>query len=527
MRGLRILTGEQMRTADREAIDIWRIPSRVLMENAGRGVVEGIQHVVEHWQDKVFIIACGRGNNGGDGLVVARHLRQRDVAQVYPIILGARERLSEDMSWNLELYEKNYGGVPNIQTLNEWVDWSQRMGEPDVLIDAVLGTGLKAPLEGFLAEWVEMVNRYRKTLRVAVDIPTGLDADRSEFIGPAIKAHYTFTMGGLKPCLVFPPACIEAGKCYVVTIGTPEEVLKKYGNLVWPSVREMLSWLPPRPVLSHKGMFGRILIIAGSAGRLGAAAMAARSALRIGAGLVTLVVPHGCWSSVMSMADEIMTLGVKDEEGFFCPESLFDIEKELANSDVVILGPGIGTKDSVVDFVENFLEVWSGPLVVDADGLNCLAQRPRNIERFSEDTVLTPHPGEMARLVETSTTRVLEERVKIAQEFVESFPVTLVLKGYRTLIVHPSGLTVVNPTGGPALATAGMGDILSGFIGGLWGQVGDGFRAAVLGVYLHGLAGDIAAQKLGEPFVVAQDLLKTIHDAWVLFRESVHEPWRL
>lgn len=526
MIGIPVFDAEGMRQADREAIEDLGIPSLVLMENAGRGVVEGLQHVLDDALSQRYAIVCGRGNNGGDGLVVARHLLDRGVREVWPVLTAEPERLSEDAHWNYQQLLMRGITIPVIRDMDSWLSWWSSNYRPAVLVDALFGTGLTRPLQGFPAEWVEWANNQSDLIRVAIDIPSGLFAGDSQVHGPAFRADFTFTMAGTKRCLVFPPACEYAGAWYVVTIGTPPDVLKKHTRLYQASPMILKTWLKRRPLEAHKGQFGRILVIGGSPGRLGAAWMAGMAALRAGAGLVTVVVPESCWTSLMAMSRELMTLGLPDRDGYLGPIALDRLKPELEKADVVILGPGIGTAPSVEGFIDGLLDCWKGMLLVDADGLNILAQHPDWIERCPEDTVFTPHPGEMARLTGESVHYILEHRLDIARSFAETNEVILVLKGYRTLVAHPDGTVIVNPTGNPGMATAGMGDILSGVIGGFMGQLGDPWRSAILGVYLHGAAGDLARDKKTEESLIATDLLETLCEA-VSFLEQANDPWRL
>jgi NAD(P)H-hydrate epimerase len=511
---MRILTGVQMREADRIAIEVLGIPSLLLMENAGRGVVEGIQRVVPDWRKRRYLIACGRGNNGGDGLVAARHLRLAGVASVDVVLLGTKDQVRGDARWNLEHYEGHYGPVFEIPDEDTWLRWKRdHPAGWDVVVDALFGTGLQKPLTGFPAAWVTEVNEWRAVIRIAVDVPSGLSADTWEVIGPAFRADYTFTMGAPKVCLVFPPACAWAGQWFVVPIGIPPAVLEGASDLIWPDPAELAVWLPPRPLDAHKGQFGRVVVVGGSPGKLGAPYMAGKSALRSGAGLVTVAVPRTLWPSLMGSLDETMTLGVTDTDGHWSASALEELRPLLETADVLIVGPGLGTSPGAQALMDGLLEMWRKPMVVDADGLNVLALHRDWLERLPPMSVLTPHWGEMARLTGESVETIGRERSRLSREFAQRYGVVLVLKGYRTLTAVPDGRVFVNPTGNPGMATAGMGDVLSGFIGGLLGQTRDPVAAAVLGVYLHGRAGDLAARRKGALPLTATDLWETIGEA--------------
>ncbi len=525
--GYRICTGEEMRESDRITIEEWGVPSLVLMENAGRGVVEGLTHKFPDWKKRTYIIACGRGNNGGDGLVVARHLKQRGVRHVYPVILGDKQKVRGDAKWNLDFYEAQFEEVPSVNSAEEWHGFFEQctLSPGTILIDAVLGTGLTRPLEGFLAEWVLHVN-HLPVCRIAIDIPTGLFAGSGEIPGPAFRAHETFTMGAPKYCMVFPPALEYCGNWHVVTIGTPEKVLHRVSRLIWPTRDALCELLPVRQLESHKGHYGRIFVIGGRPGTVGAVWMAGMSALKAGGGLVTLCVPQSVQSALLANPDELMTLGLPDEHGAISVEAMEVLRQYFPQVDILVVGPGLGIDRATEAFMGALLTEWKGPIVIDADGLNILSRAIDLLDLLSPDAILTPHPGEMARLTGLTTADVQKDRLSVVKELSEQTNAIVVLKGYRTLVAHPSGHVVVNPTGNPGMASAGMGDILSGIIGGLLGQLEASFEAAVLGVYLHGLAGDLGAEQSHMNTLTATDLLATLAQAFRIVEQG-DETWHV
>ncbi len=508
---MRILTGTEMREADRRTIEDLGVSSLLLMENAGRGIVEWIAHNLPRWSTRRYLIVCGPGNNGGDGLVVARHLRLRGVAHVDVVLFGRKDRVRGDAFWNLAHYTTHYGPVEEITDLDAWHRWVQTHPAGwDVLIDALFGTGLKRPLEGWYAAWVEEVNAWSGVTRIAVDVPSGLSTETWQLIGPAVRAHVTLTLAAPKICMIYPPAAEYVGRWVVIPIGIPPAVLAAQSHRIWPEPADLAAMLPNRPLTAHKGHFGRVLVLGGGPGKLGAAYMAGMSALRIGAGLVTVCVPESLWPALMASANELMTLGVKESDGYWCADSMETLEPLLDRADVLVIGPGMGTHPTVAEFLRILWSRWTRPVVVDADGLNLIAQHADLRERVPPGSILTPHWGEMARLIGQSTEVIDRERFAIATRWAQDTQTVLVLKGYRTLIALPDGRVFINPSGNPGMATAGMGDILSGFIGGLLAQTGDPVRAAVLGVYLHGRAGDLAADRIGQMPLTATDLWTTI-----------------
>jgi NAD(P)H-hydrate epimerase len=510
---MRILNAAQMREADRRTIEEVGIPSLVLMENAGRQVVAVMEVAFDNLADRRVAILCGRGNNGGDGFVVARTLRQRNV-EVSVFLVGRLADVRGDARTNLEILGRV--GLPVVEIAGE-LDWELHASEVvghDLIVDALFGTGLKSPLSGLLETIVEDVNSSPVPV-VAIDLPSGVSADTHEVIGPAIQAALTVTLCAPKIPLVLPPARNLAGDLAVADIGIPEAVIDA---LEGPDLRlltadDLRPLVQPRPRDAHKGTFGHVLVVAGSRGKTGAAHLAAVGALRSGAGLVTVATPASCQPVVASLGAEYMTEGLAETEAGTVSAFAVDDVVRMPGT-VIAAGPGLGATDAVAAFVSGLLERANVPLVLDADALNALAGDPgRLVAREGQTVVITPHPGEMARLLGIATAEVQAHRLESARTLATTHRLFVVLKGHRTIIATPDGEAFINTTGNPGMATGGTGDVLTGMIAAWLGQLGDPALACCLAVYLHGAAGDLAADDEGEISMIAGDLVQHIGDA--------------
>lgn len=470
---MKILTTAQMREADRRTEELG-LPGALLMENAGHRVVELLAREFAPLSQHRIVILCGKGNNGGDGLVVARQLFTR----FSPRALWAV--LAEEPPANIATLQAT--GCPVFDQV------TPEMQTATIVVDALLGTGLSGPPREPYAALI--ATQFPLAKIVAVDIPSGLASDAPETAWPHLRADYTVTFTAPKPAHVLEPNASACGRLHVEPIGTPDSLLPKETILSEPSL--FADLFAPRLATAHKGTFGHALIIGGAAGKTGAASMAGIAALRMGAGLVTVC------SDQPSPTPELMH------------EPLANMRRAATDKTVLAIGPGLG----VSSLVKPLLDESKQPVIIDADALTVMAG-----QRFPRraNVILTPHPGEMARLANTSTAEVQKDRLKLARSFARDREVTLVLKGRNTLIAFPDGQVFVNPTGGPAMATGGSGDILTGLIAGLVAQFPDRLREAVpAAVWLHGRAGDLAARELGEQCVIATDLLRflpqAIHD---------------
>ncbi len=506
---MRVLTAAQMREADRRTIEDVGIPSIVLMENAGRQVVAAMEAIHSDLADRRVAVLCGRGNNGGDGFVVARTLAQRDV-DVAVFLLGRVADVRGDARVNLEALGRIGVTVVEIADSSAWELHFSEVSDCTLIVDAIFGTGLNAPVTGLIESVIADINASGIPV-VAVDLPSGLSADSADPIGPSIEAGVTVTLGAPKLPLVLPPGELRAGDIVIADIGIPGAVVDGLSGprlelLTRATMRELI---PVRAADSHKGDYGRVLVVAGSRGKTGAAHLAALAALRTGAGLVTVATPGSCQSVVAAMTPEYMTEPLPETEQGLDPEAV-DRVLDLAR-DVVAIGPGLGTASGTRDFVKQLVDRAASPLVVDADGLNAFAGDPDRLTgREGRDVIITPHPGEMGRLVGMSADEVQASRVEIARNFASAHHLYVVLKGHRTLVATPDEKVFINPTGNPGMATGGTGDVLTGMIAGLLAQMLDAEAACRLGVYLHGVAGDLAVGEHGEMGMIASDLIGRI-----------------
>jgi ADP-dependent NAD(P)H-hydrate dehydratase / NAD(P)H-hydrate epimerase len=519
---MKILTAAEMQRVDRLSTEELGIPSLTLMENAGRAVVDFLAERFGPLESERMVIVAGRGNNGGDGMVVARLLAERGL-RPRVILLADPKNLRGDAAAN---FARLSGLELEVATdLAAWQRARALLAGTTLLVDAILGTGLSQPLRGFFLEVVRDINSAFPAARVvAVDLPSGISADKGDLIGESLRADATVTFTAPKVAHVFPPASERIGEWVVRAIGTPAELLENDPSLRLNLVtRADVRWVAaPRAADSHKGNFGHVLVVAGSVGKTGAAALAAKAALRAGAGLVTVATVKSAMPIVAAHGMEYMTEPLPETEaGTISLGALDRLEKLLKGKTVVALGPGLGQAPETVECIRAAVNKYDLPLLLDADGLNAFAECPELLRPkssgFRSPTILTPHPGEMARLTGKSSAEILANRVAVAREFAERQSQVLVLKGYRTLTASPDGQVYVNPTGNPGMATGGTGDVLTGLIAGLLAAFASRPAAlvAAAGVFLHGLAGDIAARELGEASMMAGDLLDRLPRAFL------------
>jgi ADP-dependent NAD(P)H-hydrate dehydratase / NAD(P)H-hydrate epimerase len=510
---MRVLNTQQMREADRRTIDEIGIPAIVLMENAGRQAVAAMEAAFDDLATSHVGVLCGRGNNGGDGFVIARTLIQRGV-ETSVFLLGSVADVRGDARTNLEVLGRIGLTVVEITNAQEWELHFSEISRCELLVDAILGTGFHGQLSGLLETVVADVNGLGVPV-VAIDLPTGVSADTPEVEGEAIEASMTVTLGAPKIPLILPPADSHSGDLVIADIGIPLPLLDEVeGPYIELLTRErMRELVPVRASDSHKGDFGRVLVVAGSLGRSGAAHLAAIGALRSGAGLVTIATPKSCLPIVAAMAPEYMTEGLEETTSGTVDYAALDRVLEF-KADVIAVGPGLGQSPGTAAFVHGLLERAGVPLVLDADALNAFSGDPdRLIGRDGVDVVITPHPGEMARLLNTSVEAVQHDRLRHATEFAARHRVHVVLKGHRTIIAGPDNRAFINLTGNSGMATGGTGDLLTGMIAAWFGQLLDAEAACKLSVYLHGAAGDLAEADEGDVALVAGDVAARLGDA--------------
>ena len=501
---MKVLTAAQMREIDRKTIESG-IPGIVLMENAGSRVVDFLAEKFAPLEMQRIVVLCGKGNNGGDGLVIARQLHTRfKLRALYVVLAGSAQEMKGDAAANLRMLLAS-GGVYGTELTAE-------MHVATVVVDALLGTGLHGPAEGSVLGWIEAINQgFPLAQIVAVDVPSGMQSDTGNVQGVMVTADYTVTLTAPKVCQVLSPAAERCGKLRVAPIGTPPDLFEKDASLNLSLTQpEMFRHLfEPRELDSNKGRYGHVLVLAGARGKTGAAAMSGMSALRAGAGLVTIGSADDAIEPIAAYAPELMTAPLARTDAGSISTHAFDdgaLLKLAESKTVVALGPGLGSHPDTVRFVERALDQLHLPMVLDADGLNAMAGKhiPTPAPR-----ILTPHPGEMGRLASRSVHDVQADRVGVARWFAREHGVVLVLKGHRTVIAFPDGRAFVNPTNSPALATGGTGDVLTGLIAGLLAQFPDQLEEAVLAaVYLHGRCGVLGAEEAGDKTFVATDIFK-------------------
>jgi NAD(P)H-hydrate epimerase len=502
---MKVLTAAQMREVDRRTIELG-IPGLILMENAASRVVEFLAETFSPLAAQRIVVLCGKGNNGGDGMAIARQLQVRFTpASLHVVLAGEPQEFKGEAAENLRMLR--VCGCPVAR------DIAPEMRRATLVLDALLGTGLKGPATGRMLEFIHEVNSgFPDAKVVAVDIPSGLESDSAESAGESVLADYTVTFTAPKVAQVMPPNCARVGRLRVAPIGSPPELYEK-DDAIFLSLVEQRALAPlfgPRKPWAHKGDFGHVLVIGGSRGKTGAAAMAGVAALRSGAGLVTVASAESAIPVIASHAEELMTEPLPETDSGGISQRAFDyghLDSILETKDVVAIGPGLGTHTETVALVRRIVAECGKPLVIDADGLNALAgwEMPSG----GALRVLTPHPGEMARLSGLTTAQIQADRVGVARSYATDRKVILVLKGYRTLIAFPGGQVWINPTGTPAMASGGTGDVLTGAAAGLLAQFPQQPATAVAAaVYLHGLAGQLGAAELGEKSLIATDLFR-------------------
>jgi ADP-dependent NAD(P)H-hydrate dehydratase / NAD(P)H-hydrate epimerase len=529
---MKIVTSAEMRSIDRVTSERFGIPSVTLMENAGSAVAEFAFDSYPH--AKTFGVICGKGNNGGDGFVAARKLQQGG-REVRLLLLADPAELQGDAAANFARLQKNSvsretalekpsGG--SLAIFNAW-------GEPafreifgcDVLIDAILGSGFRPPVGGVYAEAIAKINAAIAPV-VAVDVPSGADADvMGDQTGAVARADAIVTFTAPRPAHVF--GNLTPGPTVIAAIGTPPEAIESSLNLQVITPKEISELVGPRPRDSNKGMYGHVLVAGGSLGKTGAAAMAGFSALRSGAGLVTVATPQSELGTVAAYRPELMTEPLSEtDQGSISIEAFEEFNRIAENKTVLAIGPGISRDPSTEEFVRAVVTKSQTPVVLDADGLNAFEGRAQELNGHDRTLVLTPHPGEMARLTGLSTAAIQRDRINVARAFAQDHQLVLVLKGDRTIIANANGEAWVNTTGNPGMATGGTGDILTGLVAGMLAQNPKrAFLAVLAAVYLHGLAGDIATESTGEQSLVATDLITALPEAFRRLRAQAAEKW--
>ena len=505
-----LVTADEMREMDHRTIASFGVPGRVLMENAGLGAANVMQAHFPGLESKKVGVLAGRGNNGGDGFVIARYLSFRGV-KVTVFLFSKKGKVKGDAGANLALLEPLDIPVVEVEDSAALKKKKAAMRQQDVWVDALLGTGLNADVRGHYREAIEFINRRNQPV-FSVDLPSGLNSDTGQVCGSCIRAQVTATFGFAKLGLKTFPGAALCGDLAIIDIGIPpyiaEAVNPRQFLLTGMALRAIVGNRAPD---AHKGTTGHVLVVAGSPGKTGAAAMTATAAMRAGAGLVSLGVPEGLNPVVEPQVTEVMTIALPEtDNGSLDASAAAIVQAHLAGKRCLAIGPGIGTGDGAARLLFSLLNKASVPLVVDADAINLLANDPQVLKKVRVPVVLTPHPGEMARLLETTPKQIQQDRVATARHFAERFGVHVVLKGAATVVADPDGSVHINSTGNSGMAAGGMGDVLTGLIAGFIAQGYPVAAAAKLGVYLHGLAGDHLFEQRGPFGFLATEVMDRI-----------------
>ena len=501
-----VVTAEQMREMDRLTIEKYRVPSLTLMERAGQAVAEAILENFAPSAKRGVLIVAGKGNNGGDGFVVARLLKRKRIP-CEVALLARKDEISPDAAHNLRAYLKLKGKVTEINA--DRLDLlTALMNRKGLIVDAILGTGIKSAVRGLLGDAITIINTSGLPI-VAIDIPSGLDTDRGVPLGVAVQAEMTVALGFPKLGEVIHPGISYVGDLVVADIGIEASAVAEVAAQTELLDRETVRWLVPRrDADTHKGTYGHVLAVAGSRGKTGAAILTCRAAMRSGAGLVTLAAPGSLNDIFAGALIEVMTEPLNDNNtGEMEPLGDQDWHRLLERKTALLFGPGIGVNAATQNSLRWLLKNLDVPWVIDADGLNNLALDIDRLRHAKTPPVLTPHPGEMARLAGKSTAEINADRVAIARAFAVAHRCHLVLKGARTVIATPAGKVSINPTGNPGMASGGMGDALTGILSALLGQGFAPENAMKLGVYLHGFVGDRVAAERGVIGLIASDII--------------------
>ncbi|MGB9876468.1 MAG: NAD(P)H-hydrate dehydratase [bacterium] len=502
---MKIASSAEMQEIDRKAREDFSLPTLLLMENAGERVAEMALDMLD---GRNVVIVAGKGNNGGDGIACARHLFNLGV-NVKVILLARKDEIKGDARANLEIAERL--GIDILELPNNIKAYLEKA---DLIIDAIFGTGLKGEVGSPFKEAIDEINSAGKPV-LSVDIPSGI-GDGGEVLGVAVKADRTVTFALPKRGLILYPGAYYAGEVYVADIGIPPQLLSSPSlTLITPSLLQGL--IPQRYPDSHKGVFGHLFVLSGSVGYTGAATLCCEGALRVGTGLVTLGIPASLNEIMEVKLTEAMTYPLPEtEERSLSLQALVPIREKLKRCTALAIGPGLSTKEETCQLVKALLQEIELPAVIDADALNCLAKERLNFR--GKKFVLTPHPGEMARLMEVDAKSIQADRIGWAKKLAYEASCVVVLKGARTVVASPNGECFINPTGNAGMASGGTGDVLTGMIGGFLAQGIPPLSSAILGVFLHGLSGDLAKRELGEEYMCAGDLPRFLPRAFELIR---------
>ena len=495
---MKLVTAKEMKALDVQAQNDYAMPGILLMDNAAQAVAEAVHEALTALEGERVVIFCGGGNNGGDGLGAARWLQSYGVSVRAFVVGAALDAVRGDAAMELAMFTKAGGRVEALSTEDDWVLAELAASKADVLVDALLGTGFHGELEGDVLRACELLNKSEKYI-LAVDVPTGVNADNGAVSENAVRVDHTVTMALVKTGLLLYPGREYCGDIELADISMPVKLVEEYQSDKYRLTEEIVrELLPLRKANAHKGDAGRVVICAGSPGYTGAAALASDAAVKAGAGLVSLYTPLSSRDVLAIKLTEVMVHGLLERmPGILGGGAASDVASSAEAADVLAIGPGLGTSESTQEAVRTILQKITTPVVIDADALTALAGHTEILAAMQAQKVLTPHPGEMARLTGLEIAEIEADRINIAKKYAEQWQAIVVLKGAPTVIGCQNGTVYVNSTGNSSLATGGSGDVLTGIIAGLAAQEISLQEAAICGVYLHGLAAELTGIDIG------------------------------
>lgn len=504
-----VVTASEMKKIDKDTIDKYGIPPSILMENAGTNTVSAILNEIGSVAFKKIYVFCGDGNNGGDGFVIARHLKSEG-AIVRIILCGDEKKLSSESKINLNA-ARNYGiDIFNISSLNDLERISDDIITSDIIIDALIGTGLKSEVRDLTAKIIMYINNLGK-YTVSVDIPSGIDSDTGNIMGVAVYANLTVTFGLPKIGITIYPGLEYVGKLIVADINFPPQLLSIPRKNILITSELIPPLLPYRHPNANKGHFGPILIIGGSRGMGGAVALTAKAALKTGAGIVMVAVPNNLHDSIKSSSDEVIVAPLKDtDEGFISADNYERIIELSEKAKIVVIGPGLGRKKETQTLVLKLTQALDKPLIIDADGINAISEDKKYLKNIKKDVIITPHLGEMARLTGITIEEIIKDKIKVIKDFIREYKINVLLKDGRSILGSVDDNIYINTTGNSGMASPGMGDVLAGIIAALAAHNMSLQQAAIVGNYIHGMAGDLSLDEISEEGIIAGELINKI-----------------
>lgn len=506
-----LVTGTEMKEIEKITYEKYKVPPEILMENAGLNVVMALQKEFGSLFFKRVSIFCGGGNNGGDGFVIARHLLSEGASCII-FFTGEKEKLSPEAFKNYEMAEKYGISIIQIKTMGDLEKYKYEIIESDIILDALIGTGLKKNVEGFMASLIAFINTLHK-YTVSVDIPSGVDADTGDIKGVAVYADLTVTFGLPKVGITIFPGLECVGKLVCADINFPPNLLSQPRKSILITEEIVKPMLPVRQQNANKGHFGPVLIVGGSRGLDGAVTLTAKAALRTGAGIVNLCIPEGLYNSVKSRSAETIVTPMEEKNGFLSKKNIDKIMKLSEKAKVVVIGPGIGRDKETQELVCELVEKIEKPLVIDADGINAVSEDKKCLKNLTKDVILTPHIGEMSRLTGFKIEEIIKDKIGICRDFKEEYKINVLLKDGRSLVLDTSNNLYINSNGNSGMATPGSGDVLTGIIAALMAHGLLSVHAGIVANFIHGLAGDLLLEEISEEGIIASDLIEYIPKA--------------